>query len=114
MLSPSAAAPALELHDVACIRGSNLLFRGVTLRLLPGQMLRVRGANGCGKSSLLRVMCGLLPAAQGQVLWHGQPMRGREGEASDLLYLGHQHGLREELSARENLEFAASLGGERP
>lgn len=113
MSFPSAAAPALELHDVACARGSNLLFRGVSLRLLPGQMLRVRGANGCGKSSLLRVICGLLPAAQGQVLWRGQPMRGGEGEANDLLYLGHAHGLREELSARENLEFAASLGGDR-
>lgn len=113
MFYSSAAASALELHDVACTRGSKLLFRGVTLRLLPGQMLGVRGANGCGKSSLLRVICGLLPATEGHVLWRGQPVRGDEGHAHDLLYLGHAHGLREELSARENLELAVSLGGER-
>jgi len=114
MHSQSTAPAILELDDVACTRGGVALFCGVSLRLLPGQMLRVRGANGCGKSSLLRMICGLLAPSRGEVRWRGRSMQGHEGEACDLLYLGHAHGLREELSAEENLQLAASLRGERP
>lgn len=111
---PHAPAPTLEFQDVACARGDRLLFRGVSLRLEPGQMLRVSGANGCGKSSLLRIACGLLSPAHGEVRWRGRALRGHPAQAADMLYLGHSHALREELSPRENLRHAASLLGERP
>ncbi len=58
----------LELRDLACVRGRRNLFRGLHVTLAPGQLLRVSGANGAGKTSLLRMLCGLLAPAQGQVL----------------------------------------------
>ena len=61
----------LELRDLACVRGRRSLFRGLNATLAPGQLLRVSGANGAGKTSLLRMLCGLLAPAQGQVLWQG-------------------------------------------
>jgi len=106
-------AAALTLHDVACERGGRLLFDGLSLSLQPGQMLRVRGANGAGKSSLLRVLCGLQPAARGSVLWRGRPIAAqRESFAQSLAYLGHALALSDELSAEENLHAASALAGE--
>ncbi|MFM6853536.1 MAG: ATP-binding cassette domain-containing protein, partial [Sphingopyxis sp.] len=62
-----ANAPLLALDGVACRRGARLLWRGVTLRLCAGGAAHVAGANGIGKSSLLRVAAGLLPAYAGRV-----------------------------------------------
>ena len=82
---------------------------------MPGQMLRVRGANGAGKTSLLRMLCGLLLPTQGQVLWCGKPLAGqREGFGHSLVYLGHAAALKDELSPLENLLDACALGGQTP
>ena len=62
----------LELRQVECVRGRRSLFKGLDLLVLPGQLLRLQGANGAGKTSLLRMICGLLAPAQGEVLWRGQ------------------------------------------
>ena len=69
-MNPTAAA-LLELRDVTCERGGRALFSQLQCRLEAGQLLRVRGVNGAGKTSLLRLVCGLLPAAEGHVLWRG-------------------------------------------
>ncbi|MEC3910530.1 heme ABC exporter ATP-binding protein CcmA [Sphingobium sp. CR2-8] len=58
---------ALRLDDVACLRGGRMLFRGVTLDLRPGGGALLTGPNGVGKSSILRVCAGLLPAFAGTV-----------------------------------------------
>ncbi len=102
----------LQAHDLACIRGDRRLFRGLSFELGPGQLLRVEGANGAGKTSLLRLLAGLgLPAA-GEVHWQGQPIRRqREAYAQALLYLGHLGGLKDELTAAENLQIEADLAG---
>lgn len=102
----------LQVHDLACIRGDRRLFRGLSFELGPGQLLRVEGANGAGKTSLLRLLAGLgLPAA-GEVRWHGQAIRRqRETYAHALLYLGHLGGLKDELTAAENLQIDADLAG---
>ena len=65
--------PTLALNAVACERGGRALFRGLSLQLGAGQLLRVAGANGAGKTSLLRLMCGLLLPSEGEVRWRGQP-----------------------------------------
>jgi len=111
----SPASPALELRDLACVRGRRRLFRGLNAALAPGQLLRVTGANGAGKTSLLRMMCGLLAPAQGQVLWQGQALpQAREAFYPQLVYLGHAAALKDELTPLENLQVAARLGGQAP
>ena len=102
----------LELRDLACVRGRRRLFRDVNVALPPGQLLRVTGANGAGKTSLLRMLIGLLAPAQGQVLWQGQPLpAAREAFHRQLIYLGHAAALKDDLSPLENLQVALRLGG---
>ena len=75
-------------------------------------MLRVAGANGSGKTSLLRILCGLLTPSAGEVRWRGAPIRSlREEYAKQLVYLGHAPAVKGELSAAENLSIASALAG---
>lgn len=105
----------LSLRELSCTRGNRQLFSGLSLEVDPGQLLRVRGANGAGKTSLLRMLCGLLLPASGQVLWHGHPLADqREKFGRDLLYLGHAAAVKDELSPLENLLDACALGGHTP
>ena len=110
MLPPIGPA-MLEAHDLACQRGSRRLFDGLQLAVAPGQLLRVEGTNGAGKTSLLRLLAGLgLPSA-GRVCWQGRPIGGqREAYAGALAYLGHLAGLKDELTPAENLRTDAGLG----
>ncbi|MDH5539731.1 MAG: cytochrome c biogenesis heme-transporting ATPase CcmA [Rhizobacter sp.] len=104
--------PVLELRQVACVRGLRTLFEGLDLSLQPGQLLRLQGANGAGKTSLLRMLCGLLAPAQGEVLWRGRRIETlREEFSKELVYLGHAAALKDDLSALENLMTACVLGG---
>ena len=105
----------LQLDNLACTRGSRQLFGGLSLHIKPGDLLRVRGANGAGKTSLLRMLCGLLLPTDGQVVWCGKPLgvqRDRLGQ--DLIYLGHAAALKDELSPLENLFDACALNGHIP
>jgi heme exporter protein A len=72
----------------------------------------VVGANGIGKTSLLRMLCGLAPVEFGEILWNGRPIRSqRTAFQRDLCYLGHLNALQESMTVHENLSFAAALGG---
>ena len=107
-----AASDALRLRELACVRGGRRLFSGLNLGLQRGQLLRVQGQNGAGKTSLLRMLCGLLAPADGQVLWQGRPVAAwREEFGRQLVYLGHAAALKDDLSALENLQASAVLGG---
>ena len=100
----------LEARDLACERGGKTLFEGLNLSVSPGQSLHLQGDNGSGKTSLLRLLCGLSPPSAGEVLWGGSPLAlVRETYSRDMLYLGHALALKEGLSALENLQFAAAL-----
>jgi heme exporter protein A len=101
------AATALE-----CIRGERTLFSGVSFALAGGAGLLVQGANGAGKTSLLRILVGLAPPAEGEVAWGGQPIRAL-GEAyrREVLWCGHANALKDDLSALENVRAAAALAG---
>jgi heme exporter protein A len=102
----------LDLVDLACVRGGRALFSHVNRQVRGGELLRVNGANGAGKSSLLRMVCGLLAPASGQVLWRGEPpARQREALGHDLVYLGHTAALKDDLGALENLQSTTTLGG---
>lgn len=102
----------LELRDVTCERGGRALFDHLDCRVAAGQLLRVKGANGSGKTSLLRMLCGLLPPARGQILWRGQQLPAQvEDFGRQLVYLGHAAALKDDLSALENLHMSCLLGG---
>ncbi len=106
------AIPVLELQELCCTRGGSTLFENLSLSIPSGRLLRVTGANGAGKSSLLRVICGLLPPTRGQVLWRGAGIRERrERFHRALVYQGHTAALKEDLSAAENLRASARLAG---
>jgi len=102
----------LEVTDLECVRGERTLFRDVAFTLEPGSLLRIAGANGSGKTSLLRIVCGLAPPAQGEVRWRGESIRAlREEFWKDLVYIGHSNAVKDDLTALENLEIACALGG---
>lgn len=102
----------LEGNDLACVRGERKLFSQLGFKLNKGELLQVQGANGAGKTSLLRMLCGLTPAASGEIRWNGTAI-GELDEAyrADLLYLGHHNAIQESLTARENLQATAALAG---
>ena len=100
----------LEVTDLACLRGDNLLFRGVNLTLDGGQLLRLGGPNGVGKTSMLRILCGLLHPEHGDIQWNGTHLaKDRDAFHRDILYLGHAPGLNELLTPLENLELTAKI-----
>ena len=102
----------LQLISLTCTRGNRQLFTGLSASVSPGQLLRVRGANGAGKTSLLRMLCGLLLPTEGQVLWDGKPLaHQRDVFGRSLVYLGHAAALKDELTPIENLADACALGG---
>ena len=101
-----------EVKDLACSRGNKPLFEAVSFSLKSGQALHLEGDNGVGKTSLLRMVCGLSPADAGEVRWQGQPVQADPSAfRSALFYLGHNLSLKEELSALENLQADAAVAG---
>ncbi len=104
----------LEAQDVACLKGSRWLLRGVSFRAEPGEVLWIEGRNGSGKTTLLRILCGLTPPEEGEIRWDGTAIRAA-GEAfhRELLYLGHPNALKDDLSIVENLRFSLRLAGRR-
>lgn len=88
----------LSVSDLACARGGVPVVEGVSFRLAAGDSLVLRGPNGIGKTTLLRVIAGLQPALSGTV-------RGRD----QLAYAGHADGIKAMLSVAENLRFWAEV-----
>lgn len=102
----------LEIRQLACQRGDRLLFRRLDFSAAPGELVRVAGANGMGKTSLLRLVAGLTEPAAGEVRWRGERIAAaREAFHAALFYLGHGAAFNELLSPLENLRFAAAAAG---
>ncbi|WP_428946328.1 cytochrome c biogenesis heme-transporting ATPase CcmA [Pantoea sp. FN060301] len=96
----------LVVNNLSCVRDERILFSDLSFTVSAGDIVQIEGANGAGKTSLLRILSGLSRAEQGEVSWHAQSIRQqRERYQSDLLYLGHQPGVKAVLSALENLHF---------
>ena len=108
----AAGQPILDVLDLACIRGDRAIFAGLSFSVPAGGALLLTGANGAGKSSLLRVIAGLLPAAGGEVVLEGTPSRtDPAGHALRLRYISSQDALKPALTVAENLAFYAALWG---
>jgi len=102
----------LEVRGLECARGDHRLFTGLNFQLQGGELLRLRGSNGSGKTSLLRTLCGLLEPVEGEVLWKGENIRAQRDEFNaELLYLGHSNGVKSELTGFENLRINNALCG---
>jgi len=100
----------LEARALTCVRGEKQLFSGLNLVVSGGECLHVRGENGVGKTSLLRLLTGLSKPESGEVLWNGQAISQEPAHYhSELLFLGHRDALKEDLTALENLRLYAAL-----
>lgn len=94
----------LEARELSCVRGGRQLFENLSFGVEAGQLWLIRGANGSGKTSLLRILAGLSSAEEGELVW--------SGEREPVLWVGHRAAVSASLTARENLEFMAALEGE--
>jgi heme exporter protein A len=102
----------LELINLDCVRGGRTLFRNLNLTVDDGTMVQLQGPNGSGKTSLLRIICGLMGPENGEVRWNGTNIRqlGEEYHQA-IAYLGHRNGLKEELTPMENLRISGGVSG---
>jgi heme exporter protein A len=102
----------LEVVNLGCIRGNRRLFEGLTFCAARGELIELRGPNGSGKTSLLRILCGLSSPAAGEVRWQGKNIRSLAEEYfGAVAYLAHQNAVKDELSAIENLRISAGIAG---
>jgi heme exporter protein A len=102
----------LEAENLECTRGDRKLFQQLSFSLKSGTLVLLTGPNGSGKTSLLRMISGLLDPTEGQITWYGTRIGSLGEEYRALLtYLGHRNGLKEELSSVENLRITSGVAG---
>jgi len=100
----------LEARALTCVRGEKQLFTGLNLVVSAGECLHVRGENGVGKTSLLRLLTGMSKPESGEVLWNDSVISKEPAHYHrELLFLGHRDALKEDLTALENLQLYAAL-----
>jgi heme exporter protein A len=99
---------ALRVHRLGCRRGSSWLFRGVSFHIPPGKLVWLRGKNGSGKTSLLRLVVGLAQPDEGAIE-HGQSHS--EDARCPVVYIGHANALKDDLTAMESLQFLMQVQG---
>jgi heme exporter protein A len=102
----------LKATNLECVRGENSLFKDINFTLEAGELLLVNGPNGSGKTSLLRILCGLAKPAYGEIQWCGNSIRSLDEEYHSVItYLGHLNGVKDNLTAIENLSISCALAG---
>jgi len=102
--------PLLRVEGLECTRNDMVLFTGLDFSLIPGEVIQIDGPNGCGKTSLLRIICGLAQAAEGHVYWNGKDINDyAPAFLAQVNYIGHQNGIKNELTPLENLDIARKL-----
>ena len=96
------SSTAVLATELACRRGERVLFRGLNMAVRPGQIVWLRGANGQGKTSLLRLLAGLTPPESGRIEY---------GVGRERVYVAHANALKDDLSVAESLMFLSRLHG---
>ncbi|MCP4700359.1 MAG: cytochrome c biogenesis heme-transporting ATPase CcmA [Gammaproteobacteria bacterium] len=101
---------SLSASHLECIRDDRVLFHDLSFSLQAGQVLQVEGHNGSGKTSLLRILCGLTLPGEGEVYWNGEDIQTMGPDYCAVMsYIGHAHGVKAELTPQENLAVARAL-----
>ncbi|EDN66925.1 Cytochrome c biogenesis ATP-binding export protein ccmA [Beggiatoa sp. PS] len=101
---------SLIIESLQCIRDDRVLFNDLNFTLKAGQLLQIEGRNGSGKTSLLRILCGLTLPTEGIVYWQNQDIQEIQSSYwATLAYLGHANGVKAELTPLENLAMARAL-----
>src|SRR5690348_6258285 len=111
-MTAATSTPLLEAHRLSFHRQDEPVFAPLDFRLHAGELALVEGDNGSGKTTLLRLLAGLLHVGEGELSWRGTRWN-RDACAGEVLFLGHQLGLKVDMSPRENLHIAAGLHGMR-
>jgi len=108
----STDTPLLRATGLECTRGGRRLFFDLSFDLPAGALLQVQGPNGSGKTSLLRMVCGLLAPDAGEISWNGRGI-GELGEEyrARLAYIGHLNAIKDELDPGENLRHSSQIAG---
>ena len=102
----------LEVQNVGCVRGDRRLFDKINFSLTPGTVQQLTGPNGSGKTSLLRIICGLMSPEEGEIRWQGANIRLLAEEYfTAITYIGHNIAVKEELTSLENLRISSGLAG---
>jgi heme exporter protein A len=105
------ATTTLEARDLECIRDDRTLFSGLAFRVEPGQALLLEGRNGSGKTSLLRILCGIRLPDAGTITWDGSDINRLGADYHEhIAYVGHRDGIKLDLTPLENLAMARALG----
>ena len=99
----------MRARDLTVRRGTEVLFKALNFDLQPGQLVWLRGSNGSGKTSLLRVLAGLSKPDGGQLSWGDQPLAQSPQYRASLVYMGHANALKDDLTALEALRFMATV-----
>ncbi|MDR2711026.1 MAG: cytochrome c biogenesis heme-transporting ATPase CcmA [Burkholderiales bacterium] len=103
----------LEIQNLAARRGYVTLFSQVSFKVEPGEALVITGANGTGKTTLLRILAGLSHPLSGKILWQGKEVRAFDPVLrNNITFIGHAASLKDELTAEENLTLLVKLAGE--
>ena len=104
----------LEVHELVARRGYRQLFSGLSFAVEPGHVLVITGANGTGKTTLLRMLAGLSLPESGEIRWNGAAVAPFDLELrAATAFAGHHPALKDELTAEENLASLAEVAGER-
>jgi len=105
----------LEVSGLECIRQDIILFQDVSFKLHSGDLLQIDGVNGSGKSSLLRLIAGLMQPSAGEISWQGNEISSCRYEyQQEISYIGHLNGVKDALTAMENLRVMVALAGSKP
>ncbi len=94
----------LEVQSLECVRDDRLLFNDLSFTVAEAEVLQIEGPNGCGKTSLLRIICGLRLPEAGKVLWCNESIRAnREDYYANMVYIGHLPCIKADLTVAENV-----------
>ncbi len=105
----------IEVNQVSACRGERLLFQNCNFRISAGDILYIRGQNGIGKTTLLRILCALVRPHSGTVTWNGKNIFKMDDEyRRQFIYVGHENGIKADLSALENIRFDMHFRGGQP
>ncbi|MDX6851173.1 cytochrome c biogenesis heme-transporting ATPase CcmA [Gilvimarinus sp. SDUM040013] len=106
---------SLSINSISCERDERILFKNLSFRCDSGSLLQILGFNGAGKTTLLHTLCGLRPAAEGEIQWLGTSILQNLAEyRRSLFFLGHQAPVKGHLTVRENVEWLKALHGSNP